>query len=340
MPIHSASVSSTDPTPDSVLAEFLTRIERSTQADLDELCAQHPDRTKELRRAWSEHRRALELLRTPSIPRRLANEATEHAAYDAQLIDRLAEHRPLKQRYEIEGEIARGGMGAILRVRDPDLRRTLAMKVVLGAGGPSGPRELDPISLGRFLEEAQVTGQLDHPGIVPVHELGLDDRGDVYFTMRLVKGREFREIIDLVHRGEEGWALPKALGVLLKACEAMAYAHSKGVVHRDLKPANMMVGKFGEVYVMDWGLARVRGEKDKKDIRIQDTGSRYLNRFRPTRIAKDGVRVKRQNRRSTRWMATSSGRRRTCHLNRPAVGSHRSAPCRTCTRSGRCSTTS
>src|SRR5262249_15892429 len=121
----------------------------------------------------------------------------------------------------------------------------------------------------RFLEEAQVTGQLDHPGIVPVHEIGLDQNGRIYFTMRLVQGRDLRQIVELVHEGKDGWNQTRALGVILKVCEAMAYAHSKGVIHRDLKPANVMVGYFGEVYVMDWGLARVVGQADTHDLRLR-----------------------------------------------------------------------
>lgn len=174
-------------------------------------------------------------------------------------------------RYRLEGEVARGGMGAILRVWDEDIRRHLAMKVVLGKGDPAttdGTPAVDPSQLARFLEEAQVTGQLDHPGIVPVHELGIDEDGRVFFTMKLVKGRDLKSIYDLVFEGKDGWNETRALTVLLKVCEAVAYAHKKGVIHRDLKPSNVMVGDFGEVYVMDWGLARVAGRKDQRDIRI------------------------------------------------------------------------
>jgi serine/threonine protein kinase len=189
----------------------------------------------------------------------------------SELLKRLAEHGLKSPRYRLEGEVARGGMGAILRIWDEDLRRHLAMKVVLGKGdaaGSGGTPQLDTKVLARFLEEAQVTGQLDHPGIVPVHELGLDQDGRVYFTMKLVKGRDLKAIFDLVFQEKEGWNETRALGVILKACEAMAYAHKKGVIHRDLKPANIMVGAFGEVFVMDWGLAQVRGRKDAHDIRL------------------------------------------------------------------------
>jgi formylglycine-generating enzyme required for sulfatase activity/serine/threonine protein kinase len=172
-------------------------------------------------------------------------------------------------RYAVRGELARGGMGAILRVYDEDLRRPLAMKVILGdEEGRADAAGIDRRRLARFLEEAQVTGQLDHPGIVPVHELGLDEEGRVFFTMKLVKGRDLKAVFELVFAGKEGWNETRALGVLLKVCEALAYAHSKGVIHRDLKPANAMVGGFGEVYVMDWGLARVVGRPDSHDLRV------------------------------------------------------------------------
>ncbi len=176
--------------------------------------------------------------------------------------------------YVLRGEIARGGQGAVLRVWDQDLNRNLAMKVILGKDDekPSGKTpHVDAHTMGRFLEEAQVTGQLDHPGIVPVHELGVDKDGRVYFTMKLVKGRDLAAIFDLVHEKKEGWNLTRALGVILKVCEAMSYAHAKGVIHRDLKPANIMVGRFGEVYVMDWGVARVLKREESHDIRIQQT---------------------------------------------------------------------
>ena len=200
------------------------------------------------------------------------DDASDKPESSDQVLKRLESHAAKESRYDFKGEIARGGMGAILKVWDHDLRRNLAMKVVLGKDDPAKPGStsaVDDASLGRFLEEAQVTGQLDHPGVVPVHELSVDATGQVYFTMRLVKGRDLSKIFELVQKGEEGWSQARAVGVILKVCEAMAYAHSKHVIHRDLKPANIMVGRFGEVYVMDWGVARVLGEEDRKDIRLR-----------------------------------------------------------------------
>lgn len=187
-------------------------------------------------------------------------------------LEQLDGRRPRTgSRYRIDGEVGRGGMGAILKVWDDDLRRHLAMKVILagdGDGAGEGSPSTDPNLLARFLEEAQVTGQLSHPGIVPVHELGVDGRGRVYFTMKLVSGRNLRSVYEMVATSKDGWTKTRALSILLRVCEALAYAHSKGVIHRDLKPDNVMVGDFGEVYVMDWGLARVMGSPDPHDVRL------------------------------------------------------------------------
>jgi formylglycine-generating enzyme required for sulfatase activity/serine/threonine protein kinase len=216
----------------------------------------------------------------PTISLEVAEEPSKTSRPPSGILERLGAHGLKESRYRLRGEIARGGMGAILKVWDEDIRRELAMKVVLGksSGGAQSATasvdEVDPRALGRFLEEAQITGQLDHPGVVPVHELGLDSSGQVYFTMRLVRGRDLQEIFGLVEQEQEGWNTVRALGVLLKVCEAMAYAHAKGVIHRDLKPANIMVGRFGEVYVMDWGLARVLGQPDRHDLRLDAAAPR------------------------------------------------------------------
>ncbi len=184
-------------------------------------------------------------------------------------LEDLAQERSGHPRYVHEGEIGRGGMGAVLRVFDQHLRRRLAMKVAHARSREQetpSPQRVSP-SLARFLEEAQVTSQLEHPGVVPVHELGLDENHRIFFTMRLVRGRSLKELLPLVREQREGWTLTRALGVLLKVCETMSYAHDRGVIHRDLKPSNVMVGRYGEVYVMDWGLARIIGRPDLHDLR-------------------------------------------------------------------------
>jgi serine/threonine protein kinase/formylglycine-generating enzyme required for sulfatase activity len=164
-----------------------------------------------------------------------------------ELIERLREARGAGLRYRIEREIARGGMGSVLQVHDTELERDLAMKVHLRTGSTSA---------NRFLREAKITGRLNHPGVVPVHEMGETADGRLYFTMRLVEGRTFRDVIQAFHCNDPEWSLSRALEVVVRVCDTMAFAHSRGVLHRDLKPSNVMVGSFGEVYVMDWGVAR------------------------------------------------------------------------------------
>ena len=169
-------------------------------------------------------------------------------------------------RYTVLGEIARGGMASVLRVWDGDFQRPLAMKVLLSGDRESGQGASDRQEmqkLYRFLREAQITAQMDHPGIVRVHDIGTNVDGDVYFTMGLIEGRDLGEIIDLARRKEQGWHLASALEVIIKVCETVAHAHSRSVIHRDLKPSNVMVGRCGRVYVMDWGLAKVIGRGDR-----------------------------------------------------------------------------
>jgi tetratricopeptide (TPR) repeat protein len=153
-------------------------------------------------------------------------------------------------RYQLFGEIARGGMGAVLKGRDPDLGRELAVKVLLEK------HQDDPEMVRRFVEEAQIAGQLQHPGIVPVYELGaFSDRP--YFSMRLVKGRTLASILSDRPYPYRWRDLSSLLGIFEAIAQTMAYAHARGVIHRDLKPSNVIVGAFGEVQVMDWGLAKV-----------------------------------------------------------------------------------
>ncbi|MHC4780017.1 MAG: serine/threonine-protein kinase, partial [Planctomycetota bacterium] len=183
---------------------------------------------------------------------------------DAEELEEVIAGPAGEDRYAELGEIARGGMGAILKIVDNDIRRPVAMKVVLGSAGST--REVGKEQLERFVEEAQVTGQLEHPNIVPVHELGLNDEGKVYFTMKLVKGRSLEEILESLADKDPEYAgkytISHLLQIFLKICDAVAFSHSRGVIHRDLKPENVMVGNFGEVLVMDWGLAKVKGRPD------------------------------------------------------------------------------
>lgn len=211
---------------------------------------------------------------------------------ESALFSRLRELGPSSARYEAKDEIGRGGMGVVHRAFDRIVRRSVALKIV------KTPRDVgrgdalpftDSKTITRFLEEAQITGQLDHPGIVPVHDLGLDAAGRLFITMKLVRGEDLTRVFQRIHDGIDGWNRSRGLSVLLRVCEAMAFAHDRGVIHRDLKPGNVMVGEFGEVYVMDWGLARVIGEPDSKDLRLtsSDHPSRVLTTDRSARADGD-----------------------------------------------------
>jgi serine/threonine protein kinase len=144
-------------------------------------------------------------------------------------------------RYEILDRVGSGGMGSVYRARDRELDRKVALKVL------SLP---DPESAARMIREARVIARLEHPGIVPIHDVGRLPDGRVFYAMKLVVGERLDQ---LVARGE---LLPGRLRAFERICEAVAFAHARGVIHRDLKPENVMVGPFGEVLVMDWGLAR------------------------------------------------------------------------------------
>jgi serine/threonine protein kinase len=159
-------------------------------------------------------------------------------------------------------EVGRGAMGFVLRATDTKLRRDLALKV-----SPAPREQLSRDQLARFIEEAQVTAQLEHPNVVPVHDIGVDPEGRVYFTMKLIRGQSLEAILDLRRAGDAEtlaeFGLRRLLDVFLQACQAVEYAHARGVVHRDLKPANVMVGDFGEVLVMDWGVAKLMDRADR-----------------------------------------------------------------------------
>ena len=156
-------------------------------------------------------------------------------------------------RYEDLGLLGRGGMGEVRLVRDRILGRELAMKLL-----PPEAAET-PDARARFLAEARLTAQLSHPGIVPLHDCGALPDGVLWFTMTRVRGRTLAEVIT-EHHAAPGGPTPEArsrlVDVFARICEAVAYAHGEGVLHRDLKPANVMIGPFGEVLVMDWGIAR------------------------------------------------------------------------------------
>jgi serine/threonine protein kinase len=167
-------------------------------------------------------------------------------------VDRLRRNADLPDlsgtRYQLLERVARGGMGTVYAARDETLDRRVALKV------------LDvPVANGdlarRLNREARVLALLEHPGIVPVHDVGTLSDGRVFYTMKFVEGQRLDKYIEAVT------SLPDRLRLFLRVCDAVAFAHARGVLHRDLKPANVMVGPFGEVLVMDWGLAKILREQ-------------------------------------------------------------------------------
>lgn len=162
-------------------------------------------------------------------------------------------------RYTMREELGRGGMGIVYLVRDNELDRDAALKIL----------HLDDVSAdlaSRMRQEARTLAQLEHPGIVPIYDFGQLAGGRLYYVMRLVIGQRLDQFLG------DSPALPDRLRVFEKICEALAFAHSRHVIHRDLKPSNIMLGSFGEVLVMDWGLARLANSTDADNRRAGTEG--------------------------------------------------------------------
>ena len=184
--------------------------------------------------------------------------------------------RPTIPGYDLLDVVGRGGMGLVYRAHDTALMRDVAIKVLLPEYAHSQS------AIRRFREEALITGQLQHPGIPPVHEVGVLPDGRPYLAMKLVKGQTFDAMLKA--RSTPADEHGRLLVIFEQVCQAVAYAHSHNVIHRDLKPANVMVGAFGEVQVMDWGLARVL---DAKPTELDATESPERTKIRDPRANAD-----------------------------------------------------
>jgi serine/threonine-protein kinase len=185
----------------------------------------------------------------------------KHRSREADLDPVVLDERTDAPRYVERGELGRGGMAQVHRVFDHELNRTLARKTLHTTLWDR------PGAVSRFVEEAQATAQLTHPNIIPIHDLGRDDSGRVWFTMPEIRGQTLGDVMVSVHQAStmqwgttsDGWTLRRLVSCFLSVCNAVSYAHQRGVVHRDLKPDNVMVGRLGETWVVDWGLAKVLG---------------------------------------------------------------------------------
>ncbi len=187
-----------------------------------------------------------------------------------QITDSQKPDAPLTGGYSLVREIARGGMGQIYFGEDPQLERQVAVKVSSISEDGEDPR---------FSKEAKVLAQLAHPNIVPIYNIGVDAQNRPFYSMKLIKGRTLQAVLNQIRDGDavtvKDYPRTTLLTIFRKVCDAMMFAHSKGILHRDLKPENIMVGEYGEVLVMDWGLAKVLGEREEQSSsisRVNDTG--------------------------------------------------------------------
>jgi serine/threonine protein kinase len=172
-------------------------------------------------------------------------------------------------RYRLLERIARGGMGVVYAAEDEKLERRVALKV-LDVPGTDGDLA------NRLMREARVLARLEHPGIVPVHDVGTLADGRVFYTMKFVEGQRLDKFIEGVE------SMQDRLRLFLRICEAVAFAHTRGVLHRDLKPANIMVGPFGEVLVMDWGLAKILRGEAASAVRGADPEATIVEKLKQT----------------------------------------------------------
>ncbi|MEM7231404.1 MAG: protein kinase [Planctomycetota bacterium] len=251
-------------TPETAYEQFLSRSRGGESVDFEEFCGEFPQFATALR--------ILHLAQDEEEDDALGASGHEtKPVFDGFLRSALATSDQYVEtgsaRYRRDVEVGRGGMGVVWKAWDRQLERFVAMKVLRSSNDSTEtPRHDSRLMNARFVNEARITGRLDHPGIVSVHEVGFDESQQPFFTMTFIEGVSLTSILQRVRDGVDAWSVSRAVGVFVKMCDALAYAHSHGVVHRDLKPENVMVGRFGEVFVMDWGLAKARDLDDLDEL--------------------------------------------------------------------------
>lgn len=177
-----------------------------------------------------------------------------------------------RHRFEELGLLGEGGMGEVILAKDHDIERNVALKRL--------PENCDLGRVLRFVEEIRTVGQLEHPNIVPVHDVGVDSNGRYYFVMKHLRGETLESIIERLKAGDDAahtrFTMPVRVQIILSILNALAYAHQQGFIHRDLKPANIMIGPYGEVTVMDWGLAKRIRTPERSEIPVSESGTRTV----------------------------------------------------------------
>ncbi len=240
-----------------LFAAWLAR--RSAAGDapgaIDELIAAHPDLADELREYWAAHRAFA--AHEGELGLGAVHPTSEAAGVRGRQLEadleELETYNPRCWPFGDESSVGGGGFGYITETRELGLGRRLALKRPK-VEDPTRLEEHERVRVVRLVEEGRLLGRLDHPAIVPLHAMATDERGLPYLSMRFVEGMDFGEAVRLGRAGDARWTLPRLVEVLLRVCEAVAYAHERKIIHRDLKPDNVRVGTRGEVYVMDWGL--------------------------------------------------------------------------------------
>ncbi|MCC6998555.1 MAG: protein kinase [Deltaproteobacteria bacterium] len=209
--------------------------------------------------------------RIPTSPSTGASDSRATGPRGVDLAPQPLDERGFDARYSPGKLLGRGGMGEVRQCEDRRIGREVAVKVMRGQAAALGD------GAARFVREARIQGQLEHPAIVPVHDLGVGPDGLPYFTMKRLRGLTLEQILSAQQRGDttalEQHSRRKLLGVFATVCHAIEFAHARGVLHRDLKPSNIMLGDFGEVYVLDWGVARVAGAPDHADADADAAGA-------------------------------------------------------------------
>lgn len=271
--------------PDEILASILIGLESKPNFDVDEELARHPELEAELRHSLNQ-------LRAAGMLPHVSGGANFQRDLVALGIDETVRLRPLQDapapggkdelvvprvfggRYRLQRVVGRGGMGAVYAAEDVDFGREVALKLLLFRAESTPHARL---RLARLLREARITGLLEHPGIVPVYGIGLTSDRHLYYTMKLVRGHSLRELVRAHEQRELGaegqFTIQRRVEIVLRVCDALAFAHARGVVHRDLTPNNVMVGRFGEVLVMDWGIAKLLDRDAELVVADESAGS-------------------------------------------------------------------